>query len=116
MDKIISDFEGKLPKKMLEQIEENLPKGLNQAKIKKILEASVQEYDEAKVTPGESVGIISAESIGEPGTQMTLNTFHSWLYSKLLVSLTQEFPSMIFLGMIRAYYPCTYLLNVQHPS
>ncbi len=29
-----------------------------------------------KIEPGESVGIVSAESIGEPGTQMTLNTFH----------------------------------------
>uniref|UniRef100_A0A6C0K0W3 DNA-directed RNA polymerase n=1 Tax=viral metagenome TaxID=1070528 RepID=A0A6C0K0W3_9ZZZZ len=28
------------------------------------------------VVPGEQVGIISAQSIGEPSTQMTLNTFH----------------------------------------
>lgn len=35
-----------------------------------------QEYKEALIAPGESVGIISAESIGEPGTQMTLDTFH----------------------------------------
>lgn len=26
--------------------------------------------------PGESVGIIAGQSIGEPSTQMTLNTFH----------------------------------------
>ena len=35
-----------------------------------------KEYKKAKVEPGESVGLVSAESIGEPGTQMTLNTFH----------------------------------------
>ena len=29
------------------------------------------------VKPGEAVGIISAQSIGEPGTQLTLRTFHS---------------------------------------
>ncbi len=28
------------------------------------------------VTPGEQVGILAAQSIGEPSTQMTLNTFH----------------------------------------
>ena len=30
----------------------------------------------AAVHPGEPVGIIAAQSIGEPSTQMTLNTFH----------------------------------------
>ncbi len=33
-------------------------------------------YNQALVTPGEAVGTIAAQSIGEPGTQMTLRTFH----------------------------------------
>ena len=33
-------------------------------------------YNKAIVHPGEMVGMISAQSIGEPTTQMTLNTFH----------------------------------------
>jgi len=33
-------------------------------------------YKKAIVHPGEMVGIIAAQSIGEPTTQMTLNTFH----------------------------------------
>ena len=28
------------------------------------------------IQPGESVGCTAAQSIGEPSTQMTLNTFH----------------------------------------
>ena len=28
------------------------------------------------IDPGESVGILAAQSIGEPSTQMKLNTFH----------------------------------------
>ena len=28
------------------------------------------------VQPGENVGTIAAQAIGEPSTQMTLNTFH----------------------------------------
>jgi DNA-directed RNA polymerase subunit A" len=35
-----------------------------------------EEYNTSLIEPGESVGLIGAESIGEPGTQMTLNTFH----------------------------------------
>ncbi|KAK5100604.1 DNA-directed RNA polymerase II core subunit rpo21 [Lithohypha guttulata] len=30
----------------------------------------------AQVSPGEMVGVLAAQSIGEPATQMTLNTFH----------------------------------------
>lgn len=33
-------------------------------------------YAKALVDPGEVVGILAAQSIGEPSTQMTLNTFH----------------------------------------
>ncbi|KAJ1505379.1 DNA-directed RNA polymerase II subunit rpb1 [Coelomomyces lativittatus] len=33
-------------------------------------------FAQSFVTPGEMVGIIAAQSIGEPATQMTLNTFH----------------------------------------
>ena len=29
-----------------------------------------------QVTPGEMVGPLAAQSLGEPATQMTLNTFH----------------------------------------
>jgi len=29
------------------------------------------------VKPGEAVGVVAAESIGEPGTQLTLRTFHT---------------------------------------
>lgn len=34
------------------------------------------KYMQSIVDPGEAVGIIASESIGEPSTQMTLNTFH----------------------------------------
>src|SRR5207247_11200004 len=37
---------------------------------------AVENYKQALVEPGEAAGIVSAQSIGEPGTQMTLRTFH----------------------------------------
>jgi DNA-directed RNA polymerase II subunit RPB1 len=33
-------------------------------------------FNVAKVSPGEMAGVLAAQSIGEPATQMTLNTFH----------------------------------------
>ncbi|OBZ75051.1 DNA-directed RNA polymerase III subunit rpc1 [Grifola frondosa] len=34
------------------------------------------KYVKAKIDPGSTVGAVGAQSIGEPGTQMTLKTFH----------------------------------------
>ena len=76
MSNIISDYEDKLPSSIIEEIKNNIPKGISDTKLKKIMEATYQEYTNARVQPGEAVGLIAAESIGEPGTQMTLNTFH----------------------------------------
>ena len=76
MADIISEYEDKLPHKIIEEAKENVPKGISDTKLRKIMEAVYLEYENARVSPGEAVGLISAESIGEPVTQMTLNTFH----------------------------------------
>ena len=76
MADLISEYGDKLPPKIIEELRGNLPKGISDTKMRKILEATYGEYKNARVQPGESVGMIAAESIGEPGTQMTLNTFH----------------------------------------
>ena len=34
------------------------------------------KYMRALAAPGEAVGVLAAQSVGEPSTQMTLNTFH----------------------------------------
>nr|QYA18716.1 DNA-directed RNA polymerase II subunit 1 [Clandestinovirus] len=44
--------------------------------LKVLLERIEKDVNMAAVCPGEMVGIVSAQSIGEPSTQMTLNTFH----------------------------------------
>jgi DNA-directed RNA polymerase II subunit RPB1 len=41
-----------------------------------LMELIVATHMKAWVQPGEQVGIVAAQSIGEPATQMTLNTFH----------------------------------------
>ena len=41
-----------------------------------LLETVLLKYKQAIVHPGEMVGVIAGQSIGEPTTQLTLNTFH----------------------------------------
>jgi len=50
-------------------------KRFNRAALTILLETIVVAYKRAIVAPGEMVGMIAAQSIGEPTTQMTLNSF-----------------------------------------
>ena len=53
-----------------------LNKRFNQKALEILLATIILDYKRAIVAPGEMVGMIAAQSIGEPTTQMTLNTFH----------------------------------------
>ena len=44
--------------------------------IEKVLRKTIDLIQRALAEPGEAVGVVTAQSIGEPGTQMTLRTFH----------------------------------------
>ncbi|MGQ9588627.1 MAG: DNA-directed RNA polymerase subunit A'' [Thermoplasmata archaeon] len=44
--------------------------------MEKIVDLTVERFQTHMIDPNESVGIIAAQSIGEPGTQMTMRTFH----------------------------------------
>jgi DNA-directed RNA polymerase II subunit RPB1 len=51
-------------------------KRFNKAALTLLLDTVTVNYKRAIVAPGEMVGMIAAQSIGEVSTQMTLNTFH----------------------------------------
>jgi len=53
-----------------------LNKRFNKSALVILLETIILTYKRAIIAPGEMVGMIAAQSIGEPTTQMTLNTFH----------------------------------------
>jgi DNA-directed RNA polymerase II subunit RPB1 len=55
---------------------ELLVRRFNKDALDVLLGQVVLQYKRAAVNPGEMVGIIAAQSIGEPTTQLTLNTFH----------------------------------------
>lgn len=69
---LYKQYRGKLPLSIINDIKEKT-KGMGAAKVKKVLEKTYEEYLNAKVDAGESVGLVSAESIGEPGTQMCVD-------------------------------------------
>ena len=49
---------------------------LNKLAFEHVLGEIQSRFCLATVNPGEMVGVLAAQSIGEPATQMTLNTFH----------------------------------------
>jgi len=73
---VFKEFNDLIPESVLIEVEENIPDKCSVTRLRKILQKVKEEYTSSLAVPGECVGIISAESIGEPGTQMTLNTFH----------------------------------------
>lgn len=66
-----------LPQKTRDQLRKFLDeKEITDAQFKQILDRVLAEYQSTRIEACEAVGIIAAQSIGEPGTQMTMRTFH----------------------------------------
>ena len=71
----------KVSDKLSPILRETLGKTLKESKLsrKSVNEAiklTLENYRRSLIEAGEAAGIVSAQSIGEPGTQMTLRTFH----------------------------------------
>ena len=62
-------------------------KELNDDELKELIRKLKQAYDRAHVEAGEAVGTVAAQSVGEPGTQMTMRTFHYAGVTELNVTL-----------------------------
>ena len=50
--------------------------GVTADQLTEFLDRCVSKYRSKRIEPGSAVGAVGAQSIGEPGTQMTLKTFH----------------------------------------
>ncbi len=88
----VDELEDELPPKLLADLENKLvqlseEKELTQDQIDEIIERTMESYEDSIVQPGEAVGTVAAQSIGEPGTQMTLRTFHHAGVAELDVTL-----------------------------
>ncbi|MEM0362699.1 MAG: DNA-directed RNA polymerase subunit A'' [Sulfolobaceae archaeon] len=68
-----------LPKKIIDEIKNVIISKeilITREEIDRIFELAIKDYNDGIIEPGEPIGIVAAQSIGEPGTQMTLRTFH----------------------------------------
>jgi DNA-directed RNA polymerase subunit A" len=70
-------FEAELPDKTKTDLTNYLfGKKVSEEQFNQIFTQVEREYEYTRIEPAEAVGVIAAQSIGEPGTQMTMRTFH----------------------------------------
>ena len=75
----------------LKELKETLK--LNKAQMEKLRKIAEKQYEKSLIEPGEAVGVVAAQSIGEPGTQLTLRT--KWLAGAMEMTVTQGLPRLI---------------------
>ncbi|MHA2167963.1 MAG: DNA-directed RNA polymerase subunit A'', partial [Candidatus Hodarchaeales archaeon] len=86
---LINEREERFPKSIRTALYQKLSvvTKINKKVVKKILDSVEDAYLRSLVEPGEAIGTVAAQSIGEPGTQMTLKTFHYAGVAELNVTL-----------------------------
>lgn len=78
-------------------------------KLKEIISRVRQEFKRNLIDPSEACGIVGAQSIGEPGTQMTMRTFH---YAGVAeINVTLGLPRLIEIVDARST-PSTPMMNI----
>lgn len=77
IDNILNNIDIKLPKKIINLIKkESLEFNITKEEFLIVLENILENYKSSLIEPCDAAGVIAAQSIGEPGTQMTMRTFH----------------------------------------
>ncbi len=84
--------EGTLPPLIIDQLEQKLKeraevRDLTPQELDEIIQEVKKSYLKNLIEPEEAVGTVAAQSLGEPGTQMTLRTFHYAGVAELNVTL-----------------------------
>jgi DNA-directed RNA polymerase subunit A" len=79
------------------------------SKLKDIVSRAMEDYERNFIDPSEACGIVGAQSIGEPGTQMTMRTFH---YAGVAeINVTLGLPRLIEIVDARST-PSTPMMNI----
>ena len=91
IDKVLSVLTDKgieFPKGYVEDLANAYTRrNLTDDELDKLADKLKTAYDRAHVEAGEAVGTVAAQSVGEPGTQMTMRTFHYAGVTELNVTL-----------------------------
>ena len=84
----IDKIQTTIPSLLMDEMRKRLVESnLTKKGVETVIAEVLRNYDYSLVEPGEAVGILAAQSIGEPGTQMTLRTFHYAGVAELNVTL-----------------------------
>jgi len=74
---IVEEYSKMLNPRVLDMLQGELLKTrLSKSGVEKVCRQVIELMDRARAEPAEAIGVVAAQSIGEPGTQMTLRTFH----------------------------------------
>jgi DNA-directed RNA polymerase subunit A' len=74
---LAKQYEGKLPPKVIEALVKAIQeRRISAGDAELLFKEAYREYLRNRIDPGEAIGIVTAQSIGEPSTQLTLRTFH----------------------------------------
>jgi len=99
-----------LPNAVIDEIISHVLKDKKlESKLKDIISKALDEYEKNIIDPSEACGIVGAQSIGEPGTQMTMRTFH---YAGVAeINVTLGLPRLIEIVDARSI-PSTPMMNI----
>jgi len=77
LNNVLVQLAGILPRRIIDELRNKLAnKTLNREQFVELIKILVNEYYKMLVDPGEAIGIVTAQSVGEPSTQMILRSFH----------------------------------------
>ncbi|MEA4956187.1 MAG: DNA-directed RNA polymerase subunit A'' [Methanobrevibacter sp.] len=88
VEKVAKKKKADFPESYINDIAEAyIRRELTDSELEKLIVKVKKAYDRARVEAGEAVGTVAAQSVGEPGTQMTMRTFHYAGVAELNVTL-----------------------------
>jgi len=74
---VLKDLGRELPRQVLwDLVQKTRGLKITKKQMAEVVRRVCDRYAQHLIDPNESAGIVSAQSIGEPGTQMTMRTFH----------------------------------------
>ena len=99
-----------IPVKIIDElVEKSVKNNLTKEQIKEVTKKVIESYERNLIDPSEACGIVGAQSIGEPGTQMTMRTFH---YAGVAeINVTLGLPRLIEIVDARSI-PSTPMMNI----
>ncbi|PKK81509.1 MAG: DNA-directed RNA polymerase subunit A'' [Thermoplasmata archaeon HGW-Thermoplasmata-2] len=110
IEKQLDSIKKELPRNVIEDMAAYITHAdISKKQFNEIIEKLCEKYGRARVDPYEAVGIVAAQSIGEPGTQMTMRTFHYAGVAEMNVTL--GLPRLIEIVDARSH-PSTPMMTV----